>query len=394
MRVLLHTGKGGVGTTTLVAAAGVHAARCGLRALVVSTDPAHSLADVLGSRLDQAHPVEVEPGLLALQVDARAALAQRRDAVPDHVARTLGALGVPARALADLPGGADVLVLAALRDHVATGAAGAGPLDLLVVDCPSTAGALRLVTLPDVLARLVDRLLAAQRLTARSLTRVGGVELPAADVAAALADLRDHLAEVAGVLRSPTTSVRLVLTPESVVVAESLRTLTALALHGFAVDTVLANRVVPGEGADGWRRSWAAAQQRRLTRLEADVAPVPVRRVPYLAGEPVGTDALAALGRQVYGDGTSALLAGEGPGPVGVERAGTGFDLVLDLPMARAGDLDLARDGDDLVVTVGAHRRVLRLPSALRRCRTADAALRAGRLRVHFEPDPQLWPVR
>ena len=392
MRVLLYTGKGGVGKTTMAAASAVLAARAGVKTLVVSTDAAHSLGDALDAALAVPGPVEIEPSLFAEQVDAHSLLDSAWQAVQQSLADSLSSWGVHAWSLSELPGVEDVLALLALRDHVRD-----GPWDLVVVDCAPSAQTLRLLALPEVLTRYVDRLLRAQRGAARSLGSVlgrdTGLPMLSADAVDALVRLRDQLAGAIAVLRAPTTSVRLVLTPEAVVIAEAKRTRTALALHGFSVDSVVANRVVPAGGRDAWRQAWVKAQSARLAEAEHAFAPLPVLRAPYLPAEPVGPEALSRLAGEVFG-GVDNLLAFTDQGGWAVESAGTGYDVVVDLPLARAADVDLDRRGDELVLTLGSWRRVVLLPSALRRCVVRGARMREGRLRVHFEPDPAFWPRR
>ena len=389
MRVLLFTGKGGVGKTTTAAATAVRAARSGVRTLVLSTDAAHSLGDALGADLSGGHPVEVEPRLSAQQVDARLRLEDSWRQVQEyllHLLDTLGVDAVAAEELTVLPGAEEVLALLELRDQVRS-----GPWDLVVVDCAPTAETLRLLALPEALSHYLDRLLPADKRLVRSLRpvigRAAGVPLPADDVVSAMLRLHEELAGVHDVLTAPTTSVRLVLTPEAVVVAEARRTLTSLALYGYRVDGVVANRVFPAGGADAWRQQWVDAQAERLADVEASFAPAPVLRAPYQVREPVGPDALAAFADDVYG-GTPAeglLSPPEGSAALAVEPDGAGWSLVLHLPLARAGEIDLGRRGDDLVVAVGGHRRVIALPAALRRCRVAGAKVSGGRLRVRFE---------
>ncbi|MGH8971215.1 MAG: ArsA family ATPase, partial [Actinomycetes bacterium] len=181
----------------------------------------------------------------------------------------------------------------------------------------------------------------------------------------------------------------LVLTPESVVVAEARRTLTSLSLYGYRVDAVVANRVFP-PGDDPWRAGWVATQAEQLADVASSFAPLPVFRAAYGAGEPVGLRALVELAERTYGE-ADPFAAPTGEEAVAVERSGDEFVLSLALPLASREATDLVRIGDELVVTVGAHRRVLALPSALRRCQVAGAALRDGRLRVRFEPDPEHW---
>jgi arsenite-transporting ATPase len=220
--------------------------------------------------------------------------------------------------------------------------------------------------------------------------------LPADHVVEAAERLTSELAGVREVLTAATASVRLVLTPEAVVVAEARRSWTTLSLFGYQVDAVVANRLVPDAPADAWRSGWARAQAERLAEVAAGFAPVPVLTAPYLDHEPVGVEALAGLAEQLYGPaGAAAAEALTAPpraeSALSVERDGTAFTLRLYLPLAQRRDVDLSRRGDDLIVDVAGHRRVLALPSALRRCRVTGARLRDDVLRIGFEPDPDLW---
>jgi arsenite-transporting ATPase len=404
-RLLLFTGKGGVGKTTTAAATAAHASRCGVRTLVASADPAHSLGDALGVEVGH-EPVEVAPGLFAQQVDARTRGERSWGEVQRYLVAALTELGVDplaAEELTELPGAEEVLALLEVRDQVT-----AGGWDLVVVDCAPSAETLRLLALPEVLTRYVRRLLPMERRIARVLTGTvrpiaasmsrAGVPVPADHVVEAAERLAAELAGVQEVLRSPQTSVRLVTTAETVVLAETRRTWTSLALHGFRVDQVVANRVFIG-GDDAWRQRWSAAQETVLAEADASFHPVPVLRAAYADGEPVGVAALGAFGERLLGPAAEwsaeAVLAPAGdPAGLDVERVDGGFVLGLDVPLARREDLELGRRGDDLVVTVSGRRRIVALPGALTRCQVAGAALRDGRLAVRFEPDPTLWPAR
>lgn len=402
MRLLLFTGKGGVGKTTVAAATAVHAARCGVKTLVLSTDSAHSLGDALDVPLGHA-PQDVGDGLFAQQVDVRARGEQSWRTVQEYLIAVLDAVGVDAAAAEELtllPGAEEVLALLEVRDQVLQGA-----WDLVVVDCAPTAETLRLLALPEALTGLLDRLLPVERRVLRALAagawpaggRAGrGLPVPRDDVVEGAERLRAELGGVREVLTGEGASLRLVLTPESVVVAEARRTWTALSLYGYGVDAVVANRLVPADGDDPWRAALARQQAGLLDEVTESFAPLPVLRAGYAAAEPVGPAALAELGEALYGppgpQGAAELLSiPDLPAPIRVERAGSEFVLVLHLPLADRGDLDLARQGDDLIVVIGGRRRVLSLPSGLRRCRVVGARLREGELRVRFEPDPALW---
>ena len=391
MRVLLFTGKGGVGKTTTAAATAVLAASRGLKTLVLSTDPAHSLADAFDLPLGP-EPSLVEDGLMAMQVDAQGAFERSWRDVQDYLRGVLERVGVDALQadeLTVLPGAEEVLALLELRRQATS-----GRYDLLVVDCAPTGETLRLLALPEALRWYFDKVFPAQRRALKAvrplLARVATV--PEDGVFEAVTRLHAELTDVRDLLTAPTTSVRLVLTPEAVVVAEARRTLTSLALYGYRVDGLVANRVLPAGSLDPWVTGWVTAQAVQLARVEADVAPLPVLFSPYAAAEPVGPDALLAFANALYGDADPTEVV-QGTELLVVERDADGFLLCLALPLAQLSEVDLARSGDELVVTVGGHRRLLALPSALRRCEVVGARLVDGRLVVRFEPDPNLWPA-
>ncbi|MDQ1631701.1 MAG: arsenite/tail-anchored protein-transporting ATPase [Frankiaceae bacterium] len=390
MQVLLFTGKGGVGKTTAAAATGALAASQGVKTLVISTDPAHSLADALGVRLG-SEPIEIEPGLSAQQVDAQERFERTWREVQGYLLSALEKVGVDpleAEELTVLPGADEVLALLAVREQIES-----GRYDLVIVDCAPTAETLRLLSLPDALSWYMKRIWPVERRVVRSLrpvlNRVTSVPMPTDVVFDAVERLHAELAAVRAVLAdAEQTAVRLVLTPEAVVVAEARRTMTTLSLYGYRVDAVLANRIIPP--GDPWRDRWAKAQEVQLAEVEESFAPLPVLRVPYQAAEPVGLEALVEVGRAAYGDLDPTGLPPQGE-PMDVQRTADGFTLSIPLPFAEKDQLDLSRRGDELVVTVASWRRLLTLPSALRRCDVTGAHLVDGRLLVDFVPDPAVW---
>ncbi len=399
-RVVLVTGKGGVGKTTTAAATAVGAARRGLRTLVVSTDAAHSLGDALDVDLRTAatwrDTHEVEPGLHALAVGAHTAVEADWEVVRAYLLGVLDAMGVDAVVadeLTSLPGAEEVAALAALAHQ-----ADEGGWDLVVVDCAPTAETLRLLALPEVLGWHLDRLLPAQRRLLTVLrpaaTAAAGIPTPGPEVVGVLRAWRDLMTGVRTLLTSPRASVRLVLTPERVVIAESRRVLTSLSLHGYAVDGVVVNRLLPpAPGDDPWRAAWESAQASGLEQVRESFLGIPLMTAPYLAGEPIGPDALAALAAATLPDTGDApdLLADVATPRTRVEADGADFVLTLPLPLVTAGQVHLARRDDDLVIEVGDQRRVVTLPSVLRRCIVQNAAVGSGELRVRFERDEEQW---
>jgi arsenite-transporting ATPase len=398
VRVLLFTGKGGVGKTTVAAATAAHAAAQGRKTLVISTDAAHSLGDAFGLDTTAARggePVEVDTGLAVQQVDTQRRFEQTWREVQSWLVSVLDAVGVDpleAEELTVIPGADEVLALLEVRRQVESGV-----YDVVVVDCAPTAETLRLLAMPDAFGWYVERVFPIERRIVRTLrpmlNRVSRVPMPQDKVFDAVERLARELAAVREVLSDPTSaSVRLVLTPEAVVVAEARRTLTSLSLYGYRVDGVIANRVFPAEGADEWRSGWVSSQAQQLAEVQSSFAPLPVWLAPYLGSEPVGVDALTEVARELYAEAsTDPLAPPTGAELIEVERSGQEFVLSLALPLADKRAVDLVRKGDELVITVGSHRRVLALPSALRRCTVVGAALREGRLRVRFEPDQSLW---
>ena len=391
MRVVLFTGKGGVGKTTLAAATAAQVAAAGRKTLVLSTDPAHSLADAMACSVE-TEPTEVAAGLFVGHVDTQRRLQETWGELQGYLASLLGSAGfdtLRAEELTVLPGAEELLALIEVRDHVRS-----GRWDAVIVDCAPTAETLRLLALPEALEWYLSKALPAERRVVRALRPLLGpaVGLPApnTEVWEAAEQLQGQLLDVQQVLRAPETTVRLVLTPESVVVAEARRAYTQLALYGYRVDAVIANRVFDA-GDDPWRSSWAQTQRRQLSEVSDSFEPLPIFTAGYLPAEPVGPDALARLGATVYGP-ADPLATVESADFLTVRQAGDGFVMTLVLPLVDKDSLDLTRVGDDLVVTVSGRRRVLALPSALRRCQVRGAHVEVGRLHIRFAPDPEQFP--
>ncbi len=384
MRTILFTGKGGVGKTTAAAGTAALAAASGHRTLVLSTDASHSLADAFATRVG-AEPTQVAERLFVQQVDAQRMFERSWADVQRYLLTLLDAAGVdPIRAeeLTVVPGAEEVLALLELRTQVQS-----GQWQAVVVDCAPTAETLRLLALPEVLGWYLDRVLPSEPGVLRALrpvlARAAGVPMPHDAVVDAVRRLRRDLEEVHGILTGPDASVRLVLTPETVVVSEARRSLTTLSLFGYRVDGVVANRVFPEAGADDWRRQWVQAQGGVLAEVEQSFAGLPVWRSSYRPGEPVGIEALAALALAAYGD-DDPLAEPSGEGPVRITWSASGATMTIALPFVDRSDVDLVRRGDDLVVTVGSYRRLLALPAALVRHTVTGARIDQGSLTVRF----------
>jgi arsenite/tail-anchored protein-transporting ATPase len=390
MRILLFTGKGGVGKTTVAAATALRAAESGLRTLVCSTDPAHSLADAYDVRLgDGVAVLDTFPGggsLAGQELDARARLEEAWGSVRQYLTAVLdwaGADPIEAEELAVVPGLDEVFALADLRTH-----AESGDYDLLVVDCAPTAETVRLLSLPDVLGWYMDRIFPAQRAATRTvrplLSRMMSVPVAGDDVFAAVRRFYDRLDGVRDLLgNGEVTSARLVVNPERMVVAEARRTFTYLALFGYHVDAVIVNRLLPAEVADPWFDGWRATQRGQLETVESAFAGVPVIRAELAADELVGQERLSRFGAALYGNRSPAarMCATD---PLRIDAVNGSLVLSMHLPFTQKGEVELARSNGELLLAVGAHRRAVTLPESLRRREVAAARMAGDRLEVEF----------
>lgn len=385
MRILMFTGKGGVGKSTVAAATAALSARRGLRTLVMSTDAAHSLADAYGAQVPDGRPTEITAGLFVQQVDAQRRFEESWADIQRYLLSVLEVVGVDpvaAEELTVIPGAEEVLALLELRQQ-----ARSGVWDVIVIDCAPTAETLRLLALPEALGWYMQRMLPMQRRLTKALkpvlTKAAGVPMPGDTVFDAVERLHAELGEVRALLAGPEASVRLVLTPERVVVAEARRSFTTLSLYGYRVDGVVANRVFPAEGADDWRAGWVLAQDEVLAEVDGSFPGMPVWRSVYRPREPVGVPALVGLAEEVYA-GHDPLAVPAGEGPFRVTRTAEGAIAHLALPGADRDQVHLGRNGDDLVVTVGSYRRLLTLPAGLARLQVAGARVEQGELQVRF----------
>jgi arsenite-transporting ATPase len=270
-----------------------------------------------------------------------------------------------------------------------------GDWDVVIVDCAPTAETLRLLALPEALNWYMTRVFGMQRRVVKALrpvlTRAAGVPMPEDAVFDAIERLHADLEQVQQILMEKDATVRLVLTPETVVVAEARRSLTTLSLYGYRVDGVIANRVFPDGPGDAWRAGWVASQQAVLEEVRQSFVDLPVWLSAYSSGEPVGADSLVAFAEAAYG-ATDPLGVPVGEGPMTITRTDTGAVLRIALPFAQRTDVDLARHGDELVVTVGSYRRLLALPAALSRHTVSGARVEDGSLQVRFRFEQEEQP--
>lgn len=385
MRILLVTGKGGVGKTTVSAATALRSAELGHRTLVMSTDPAHSLADAFDSPLGDT-PTEIVPGLFGQQIDAQIRLEEQWGTVRDYLADLFdwgGAGGIAAEELIVFPGMDELFALAEVQDHVVSGS-----YDVIVVDCAPTAETLRLLSLPDALGWYMDKLFPMERRVAKVvrpvLSRVMSMPLPGDDVFEAGEGFYGRIEGVRRLLADPAiTSARLVMNLEKMVVAEARRTYTYLGLFGYAVDAAVINRIIPDEVTDPYFKRWRELQGEHLATVEDAFSDLGILRLRLFDEEMVGVEKLRIVGEELYGDRDPTDRLAEAT-PFRMFDDGDEVVLALSLPGAGRGEVDVIRHHDEIIVTVGPYRRALVLPDSLKRREVVGARLSDGVLDVRF----------
>ncbi len=390
MRILLFTGKGGVGKTTIAAATAVRAAAAGQRTLVMSTDPAHSLADSFDVPLG-AHAIQVTDQLWAEQIDAQQRLEENWRDIQEYVISFLNWAGVDAiqaEELSIIPGLDEIFSLIDVKRYVDSDA-----YDVLVIDCAPTAETLRLLSLPEVMNWYIERIFPVERRVVKTirplLTKI--TTMPIADdrIFNAIERLHGNLDGVRQILANEkVSSVRLVVNPEKMVIAEARRTYTYLSLFGYRVDAVIVNRIIPESVTDPYFGKWKEIQAEHLATVHESFQPVPILTARLFDREMVGLDLLREMGDEVYG-GRNVTDIFHRDEPIVVRKRGPVYVLSLRLPFTDKEDLDIHRKADELFVRVGPYKRNLVLPHTLQRLEVMEASFLDDRLQITFGKSPR-----
>ena len=387
-RVLLFTGKGGVGKTTIAAATAVCASKQGYKTVVMSTDAAHSLGDSLDCQLGP-EPMKVSPDLWAQESNILYNIEKHWGTVKKWLAALMAWRGVDeivAEEIAVLPGMEELANLIWVYYHQQN-----REYDVIVVDCAPTGESLRLLTFPEVAEWWLNKLLPVGRrlvpITYPLIHRFTDMPLPDEQIFSTIDDLFYELHELRTLLTNPqATAIRLVLNPEKMVIKEAQRTYTYLSLYGYPTDAVICNRLIPQDADGGYWDRWKEAQVEYLQLIEECFLPLPILKVPILRSEVVGIEALEEIGRHLYSgcDPTHFMFEGK---PMSFERQDGSYMLTLQLPFITKGDVSLMRSGDELIVTIGNQRRSILLPQVLLGRELKGAKLDTGRLHIRFESD-------
>jgi arsenite/tail-anchored protein-transporting ATPase len=383
VRVLLFSGKGGVGKTSLAAATGVQLAELNYRTLVMSIDPAHSLADSFDLETDLFHartsdPLQIAERLWILELNIQKEIKRHWQEISSYVTsvlRTTGISGVEAEELAILPGMEELSAMMYINQYKRE-----RRYDVIVLDAAPTAESLRFISMPTTLDWYMKHIFPFQRNLLKAVrpiaNRVAPFELPTDSYFANIQELFAKLEGVDEIMENPyTTSVRLVTNPEKMVLRETQRAFVYFSLHGLTIDSVIVNRILPSEVRDDWFREWHRSQDEVLHDIEEYFAPVPLKRVPLFAHEVLGRKRLEELARVLYSAGEDPAAVTRTEKPYTFQKQNGIYEIRVLLPFATKGEIGLFKKGDELFVEIGTLRRHIGLPRSMAMLMPARAKL-------------------
>ena len=393
MRILLFSGKGGVGKTSLAAATGVKLAELGYRTLVMSIDPAHSLGDAFDLETDLFHittsdPLAINDQLSIQELNIQKEIKRHWQEISSYVSsvlRTTGISGVEAEELAILPGMEELSAMMYINQYRRE-----KRYDVIVLDAAPTAESMRFISMPTTLDWYMKHIFPFQRNLLKAVrpiaNRVAPFELPPDTYFGNIRDLFEKLDGVDDIMEDPKiTSVRLVTNAEKMVLRETQRAFVYFSLHGLTVDQVVINRLLPAEVKDTWFKEWHASQDRTVREIEEYFAPVPVKKLQLFSHEVLGKQRLEDLARVLYAEGEDPAAVTRTEKPYTFGKVDGRYEISVLLPFATKGEVELFKKGDELVVQIGSFRRHIGLPRSMASLSPSRARLESKVLTVEMK---------
>ncbi len=389
-RIILYTGKGGVGKTSVAAATALRCADLSYRTVVVSTDAAHSLADSFDLPLG-AEPTQIAPNLWGQEIDVLHQMDKYWGNIQEYMSTVLSWKGVDelvAEEMSVFPGMeelASLLQIVHLHDDC--------DYEVIIIDCAPSGATLQLLSMPHVATWYMEKMFHIGKKTAQLsgplLQAVTGLPIPGDDVFDSMENLHTQLFRMEALLTDPhKSSVRLVLNPEKMVIMEAQRTFTYLNLYGYVTDAVISNRLIPSRVQDSYFDSWRESQEKYGRVVEEAFSPLPILQVPLFEQEVVGNGMLRRMAQAIYGDVDPTRVYFAGPVQE-VQKADGGYLLSLPLPFLEKGDISLTRSGDELIVHIGNRKRNIILPRALLSLEVSSAKYDKDKLVITFGDQEQ-----
>jgi arsenite-transporting ATPase len=393
MRIIFFAGKGGVGKTSVAAATGIKAAQAGSRTLVMSLDVAHSLVDIFD--LDRGlvdknrgQPIKVRNSLWIQELDIQEEIEKNWGDIHKYLSTLLNTTGLDeilAEELAILPGMEEVSLLLYINRYVRT-----KKFDVILLDCAPTGESLRFISIPTTLEWYIKKIFKMERTIAKYARpiakRLYDIPLPGEDYFDAVELLFQRLQGVDEILVDPkTTTVRLVTNPEKIVLKETQRAFMYFSLYKMSTDAIIMNRILPQSIHDDYFDDWRERQGEYIRQAETYFSPIPLFPVNLFRGEILGTDRLASLAQEIYGDRDPLERFFDGE-PYSLVKVNGKYQLTIKLPFIEKKDVDLNKISDELIIRVGGFKRHILLPRQVAASKSVSAKLDGANLSIQFEP--------
>jgi arsenite-transporting ATPase len=386
MRIILYTGKGGVGKTTISAATAVRCAELGYNTIVMSTDPAHSLADSLDIKIG-GKPKKISEKLTAEEINVNEELKKNWGRIQKYITKFLKSRGfedLMAEEFAVFPGMEELFSLLKLKEYVEKES-----YDVAIIDCAPTANTVRMLSVPDVIRWYMDKFFDIERRIVRTVRpiaeRIAKVPLPTDDVYDSVEELFYKLEGMKDILANPDkSSIRLVFNPEKMVIKESQRAYSYLNLFGFTVDAVIANRIYPAEIDDPYFTRWREIQTKYLAEAKDIFDPLPIFKGKLFDREMVGLKLLHAMADNIFG-ATDPATVFYRQTPITTKQTDSRYVMSIHLPGATKKDLNVSVSGDELIVEVSNYRRNILLPRSLAQAEISEAKFHGDSLNIVFK---------